>query len=156
VIKVADDDPDTTLATVETQVALLLRRADSAHRRSPDLEGTLERSAYLVLRRLAARGPASISALAGELGLDASTMTRQVLAMQAAGHVERGVDPTDARRAVVSVTDEGRAALAATRRARLRLYDEVLADWSATDRALLTALLTRLNASLDEHAGRRE
>jgi DNA-binding MarR family transcriptional regulator len=156
VINMPDDDPDATLATVETQVALLLRRADSANRRSPALEGTLERSAYLVLRRLASLGPASISALADELRLDASTMTRQVLAMQAAGHVERGVDPTDARRAVVSVTDEGRAALVATRRARLGLYDEVLADWSAADRTLLAALLARLNASLDEHAGRRE
>lgn len=150
-----DEDRDATLQRVETQVALLLRRADGAHRRSPELDGTLERSAYLVLRRLADRGPASISALADELRLDASTMTRQVLALQVAGHVDRGVDEHDARRAVVSVTEPGLAALAATEAARRGLYERVLADWSATDRARLATLLTRLNESLDSYARRR-
>ena len=146
---------DETLAEVETQVALLLRRADGARRRSPDLEGTLERSHYLVLRRLAERGPSSISTLADELQLDASTMTRQVLAMQTEGHVARGVDVRDARRAVVSATDAGLAALATSRLARTRLYGRVLDDWTDTDRADLAALLGRLNEALDADARRR-
>ena len=146
---------DETLAEVETQVALLLRRADGARRRSPDLEGTLERSHYLVLRRLAERGPSSISTLADELQLDASTMTRQVLAMQTEGHVARGVDVRDARRAVVSATDAGLAALAMSRLARTRLYGRVLDDWTDTDRADLATLLGRLNEALDADARRR-
>jgi DNA-binding MarR family transcriptional regulator len=149
VIKVPDEERDAALETIETQVALLLRRADRAQRRSPELESTLERSAYLVLRRLAERGPASISALAEELRLDASTMTRQVLAMQASGLVERGVDEHDARRAVVSATDDGLAELDATHSARARLYRRVLHSWSAADRAALATLLARLNESLD-------
>ena len=140
---------DEALAEVETQVALLLRRADGARRRSPDLEGTLERSHYLVLRRLAERGPASISTLADELQLDASTMTRQVLAMQAEGIVARGVDEHDARRAVVSPTDAGLAALETSRQARTGLYARVLDDWTGDDRAHLATLLRRLNEALD-------
>ena len=146
---------DEALAEVEMQVALLLRRADGARRRSPDLNGTLERSHYLVMRRLAERGPAGISALADELGLDASTMTRQVLAMQTAGLVARGVDRHDARRAVVSPTQTGLAALATARRARTTLYGRVLEEWSAADRATLATLLRRLNEALDADARRR-
>lgn len=146
---------DEALAEVEIQVALLLRRADGARRRSPDLDGTLDRSHYLVMRRLAERGPASISALADELGLDASTMTRQVLAMQADGHVTRGVDEHDARRAVVSATDAGLAALETSRLARTRLYRRVLDDWTDADRAGLATLLRRLNDALDANARRR-
>ncbi len=146
---------DEALAEVEIQVALLLRRADGARRRSPDLDGTLDRSHYLVMRRLAERGPASISALADELGLDASTMTRQVLAMQADGHVTRGVDEHDARRAVVSATDAGLAALDTSRLARTRLYGRVLDDWTDADRAGLATLLRRLNDALDANARRR-
>jgi len=151
-----DTEPDAALAEVETQVALLLRRADGARRRSPDLEGTLERSHYLVMRRLAERGSASISALADELGLDASTMTRQVLALQADGHVERGVDAHDARRAVVSATEAGLAVLDTARQARSRFYGRVLADWTATDRERLASLLRRLNEALDADARRRD
>lgn len=149
-----DAERDAVLAEVEMQLALLLRRADGARRRSPDLEGTLERSHYLVMRRLAERGPASISALADELGLDASTMTRQVLALQADGHVERGVDAHDARRAVVSATPTGLAMLDTTRRARTSFYGRVLADWTATDRERLASLMRRLNETLDADARR--
>lgn len=151
-----DTEPDAALADVETQVALLLRRADGVRRRSPDLEGTLERSHYLVMRRLAEHGPASISALADELGLDASTMTRQVLALQADGHVARGVDEHDARRAVVSATEAGLAALETSRLSRARLYGRVLEDWTDADRARLATLLRRLNEALDADARRRD
>lgn len=139
-------DPD--VRTIEEQVALLLRLADRNRRRSSRFDGTLERSAYLALGRLV-DGPLSINEIADHLRLDASTVTRQVLAMEAAGHVTRERDEHDGRRAVISMTPAGAQALAATQAARYDVYREILEDWGAADRHQLGALLTRLNAELD-------
>ncbi|UJP41166.1 MarR family winged helix-turn-helix transcriptional regulator [Cellulomonas palmilytica] len=137
------------IADVERQVALLLRLADRNRRRSRRLEGTLERSAYLALGRLADGGPAGINEIADHLRLDASTVTRQVLQMEALGYVSRSRDDNDARRSVIDATPDGLAALEATRRARADVYAEVLADWTPDDLQTLATSLTRLNASLD-------
>ena len=99
--------PDDAVTEVEAQVALLLRLADRNRRRSDRLTGTLERSAYLVLRLLDTTGPVGINEIADHLRLDASTVTRQVLAMEAAGLVTRERDPQDGRRAVVTETPAG-------------------------------------------------
>ncbi|MDM7830716.1 MarR family winged helix-turn-helix transcriptional regulator [Cellulomonas edaphi] len=134
---------------VELQVALLLRLADHNRRSNPGLDGTLERSAYLALRHLAATGPSGINDIADHLRLDASTVTRQVLAMEAAGLVTRSRDEHDGRRAIITATPDGHAALASTREARASVYDELLADWSSQDRSDLADLLGRLNDALD-------
>ncbi|WP_456844529.1 MarR family winged helix-turn-helix transcriptional regulator [Cellulomonas sp. P5_C6] len=144
-----DDD---AVVAVETQVALLLRLADRSRRATTRLASTLERSAYLALRLLDTTGPAGINEIADHLRLDASTVTRQVLAMEAAGYVTRERDVHDGRRAVVTMTPAGAAALAETRAARADVYADVLSDWSDDERRQLAVLLTRLNDDLDSHA----
>ena len=140
---------DPAIADVERQVALLLRLADRNRRRSRRLEGTLERSAYLALGRLTDDGPAGINEIADHLRLDASTVTRQVLQMEALGYVSRSRDDNDARRSVIDATPAGLAALEATRRARADVYAQVLSDWAPDDLQHLATSLTRLNASLN-------
>ena len=143
------DAMDPAIADVERQVALLLRLADRNRRRSRRLEGTLERSAYLALGRLIDEGPAGINEIADHLRLDASTVTRQVLQMEAAGYVTRGRDEADARRSVIAPTPDGVAAWQETRRARGDVYAEVLSAWTPQDLQVLAHSLTCLNASLD-------
>ena len=140
---------------VELQVALLLRLADHNRRSNPGLDGTLERSAYLALRHLVTDGPSGINDIAEHLRLDASTVTRQVLAMEAAGLVDRERDENDGRRAVITATTAGHEALDATREARAAVYDELLAGWSTADRVQLAALLGRLNEALDTRRANR-
>jgi DNA-binding MarR family transcriptional regulator len=155
---VVDDLPEADQAarTIEAQVALLLRLADTNRRRSPLLDGTLERSAYLALQHLSQHGPSGINEIADHLRLDGSTVTRQVVALEQAGLVTRGRDDQDGRRAVISPTDEGLRALAETRDRRARVYAELLDDWTAAERTVLAASLSRLNAALDRSAGRRD
>jgi len=140
---------DPAIAEVERQVALLLRLADRNRRSSRRLDGTLERSAYLALGRLADDGPAGINEIADHLRLDASTVTRQVLQMEAAGYVSRGRDETDGRRSVITATPAGLEALARTRAARAEVYADVLAQWAPDEVVVLADALTRLNGSLD-------
>ena len=146
--------PEDSVTEIETQVALLLRLADRNRRATTRLSTTLERSAYLALRLLDTTGPAGINEIADHLRLDASTVTRQVLAMEAAGYVTRERDAHDGRRAVVTTTPAGVQALAETRAARAEVYADVLADWSPDDRRVLADVLTRLNEDLDAHGTR--
>ncbi len=144
---------DETTGAIESEMAMLLRLADR-NRRSPALESTLDRSAYLVLSVLEQHQVANISTIAEALRLDASTVTRQVVTMEAAALVERRRDPADGRGTLVVATPHGIAQLAATREVRSAVYADVVADWSPADRGTLAALLHRLNADLDRYARR--
>lgn len=144
---------DETTGAIEREMAMLLRLADRS-RRTPALEPTLERSAYLVLSVLEQQPVANISTIAEVLRLDASTVTRQVVAMESAALVERRRDPADGRGTLVVATPRGIAELAATREVRSAVYGDVLADWTPADRTALASLLHRLNADLDAYAHR--
>ncbi|MCK9794889.1 MarR family transcriptional regulator [Isoptericola sp. 4D.3] len=145
-------DPD-VLARVELGLAQLLRRAERTTAATTARTGghDLDRSGYLLLHALRDGGPQRVQALADRLGIDASTVTRQVVALERAGHVERSRDPHDGRAVVVTATAGGRDALRAQRRRRATTYTEVLADWAPEDRVRLADLVERLNADLDAY-----
>jgi DNA-binding MarR family transcriptional regulator len=151
----ANAPPEQVLGRVELEIAELMRRADRTATR-PRADGTagtgfLDRAAYLLLYHLSVQGAENVNALADELGIDASTVTRQVTSLAAAGHVRRSKDPLDGRAVLVEPTQAGLDALAANRAERADLYGRALADWSRLDRALLAELLSRLNASLTDY-----
>ncbi len=148
------------LGTIELEVAQLLRRAErtraSGAPRTARRGRALDRSGYLLLHTLGTHGPLNVNTVAGLLGLDASTVTRQVVALERAGQARRTPDPHDGRGVVVEPTSAGLEELAAHRAARADLYADVLEDWSRLDRALLAELLGRLNADLDAFRRRRD
>ncbi|MEU2202565.1 MarR family transcriptional regulator [Isoptericola sp. NPDC019482] len=150
-----DDDPATAevVARVELGLAQLLRRAERTTAATTVRTGghDLDRSGYLLLHALRDGGPQRVQALAERLGIDGSTATRQVAALERAGHVQRSRDPHDGRAVVVTATASGKDALRAQRRRRSATYSTVLADWEASDRILLAELVERLNADLDTY-----
>ncbi|MCP2264489.1 MarR family winged helix-turn-helix transcriptional regulator [Promicromonospora thailandica] len=150
----AERPGDDTLSRVELQLALLLRRAERTGAVRAGHTPALERSGYLLLLVLGTEGPLGINALAERQGLDASTVTRQVVSLEKAGFARRGRDPQDGRAVRVEATAAGRRQLEYERVRRAALYDQVLADWSPVERATLASLLERLNQDLD--AFRRE
>lgn len=137
------------LSRVELQLALLLRRAERTGAARAGHSPALERSGYLLLQVLSTEGPLGINTLAGHQGLDASTVTRQVVSLEKAGFARRSRDPRDGRAVQVEATPAGRAQLDRERTRRSVMYDQILADWSPTERALLASLLERLNQDLD-------
>jgi len=138
-----------TLSRVELQLALLLRRAERTGSVRAGHNPALERSGYLLLQVLHTEGPRGINALAERQGLDASTVTRQVVSLEKAGFARRSRDPRDGRAVRVEATPEGVAQLERERTRRAAMYDQILSDWSPTERALLATLLERLNHDLD-------
>ena len=103
----------------------------------------LERASYAVLFRLE-EGPARLSDLAQRVGVDISTLSRQVHHLEDAGLVGRSVMEEDRRAALLSVTDEGRDFVRRIRAAKRAAITEMLEHWTPDERAELGRVLGRL------------
>jgi DNA-binding MarR family transcriptional regulator len=110
----------------------------------------LDRGSIIVLATLEDRGRLRSSELAAIVDLDLSTVSRHVSYFEQLGLIEREPDPVDRRASQISITEQGRAGLAAIRDARAALLDSVFASWSAADRAEFQRLLDRLARDLSE------
>jgi DNA-binding MarR family transcriptional regulator len=133
----------------ETSEALLIALMRTLRLVKRVHEQSVEPSQVWLLHTLACAGPVRLSELAGRLHLDASTVSRQVRALEGSGHIERTTDPDDRRATLLTVTGSGRQVLQESfdrRRARLA---EVLEDWPRDDLATLERLLTRLADTLE-------
>jgi len=143
---------ESALQRIETQIALLMRLGETTRRAVPVApHRALDRAAYVILRHLSEAGPRNVSALADRLGLDGSTVTRQVSAMQRDGLIVREADPHDGRGTVIAPTGSGLRRMAAVRAARTELYGHVLSDWTDADREQLAELMGRLIDALEDH-----
>jgi DNA-binding MarR family transcriptional regulator len=131
---------------VEREIGLLLRRSRAISARlSRELHPDLDGAAYGLLALLQDTGPLRASDLVARLGLDKSTVSRQVASLVDLGLVTREADPADGRAQVLSTSPEGAARLSRIRDARRARWEADLADWPAEDVATLGELLARLN-----------
>jgi DNA-binding MarR family transcriptional regulator len=135
---------------VEQQLTILLRRVQRIHFTTSSGEIELDRSAYGILCRLVDEGPQRLGLLAQAFGLDPSTITRQVQALEHERLVERRPDPTDRRASLLDLTDHGREVLTATRTRRREWLEAALDDWDDHDHAEFGRLLEKFNLSIDK------
>lgn len=136
-------------------MAKLVRHLDTFARRSSRyLE--IDRAGYLALRTIEHLGPLSTKALATALSLNASTVTRQVGALENGGFVDRRPDPSDRRSSTIALTAAGRRAMGGVERERRAGIEALVRAWGDGERAMLGRVLNRLNASLlhDDRATR--
>lgn len=97
-----------------------------------------------VLFEIDRHAPVRLGDVAVACGLDASTVSRHVAALEREEHVTREPDPADGRASRLVLTDVGKAALAAAMERRRAVVDAALQEWSDIDRAHLRRLLERL------------
>ena len=143
-----DTGPDAHEAYVrlEREVALLLRRSRAiSGRLAGELHRNLDGAAYGLLVLLDDAGPLRASDVVARLGLDKSTVSRQVAALVDLGLVDRAADPGDGRAQVLSTSVEGHRRLSEVRDARRARWVADLSDWATHDVATLAELLGRLN-----------
>jgi len=134
---------------IEQQMTVLLRRVQRIHLSTASGEVNLERSAYGIMCKLADEGPQRLGALANAFGLDPSTITRQVQALEETGLAVRRTDPTDRRASILDLSETGRSVLDQTRSHRRARMQRALSDWSEEDRKDFARLLQQFNGSLD-------
>ena len=140
---------DTADKQIERQMTVLLRRVQRIHLSTRDGDVNLERSAYGIMAKLADEGPQRLGALASAFGLDPSTITRQVQALEELGLAERKTDPTDRRASILDLSPHGREVLEQTRAHRRARLQKALSSWPEADRTEFARLLKQFNASLD-------
>lgn len=108
----------------------------------------LDRSAYMILGRVAGGGPVRLSALAGELCVDPSTVSRQVSALEAAGLLRRTPDPKDRRASLIEASPAGAEVFASNRARWIGALRELLGDWTPAERREFARLFARLNEAI--------
>ena len=108
------DLPADAISRLEPELAFLVRRLEMNYRKRGY---PMERAHYLLLGRLE-QGEKSTGEIAEALGLDHSTVVRQVAAVEDLGFAERRPNPRDRRSVLVGLTPVGAASIVAMREAR--------------------------------------
>jgi DNA-binding MarR family transcriptional regulator len=138
---------DATVAALERELAVFVRRARAASERmSREVHPDLDAAAYGLLAHLADHGPQRPSDLADHVGVGKATITRQLKPLEALGLVERLPDAEDGRAHRLTLTGEGRRRLAEARDSRRERLRDHLANWPDDDVRTLASLLARFNA----------
>jgi DNA-binding MarR family transcriptional regulator len=132
---------------VQAQLSWLLNQAALAANRlvaEALASAGARRHHFALLAALDEFGPASQADLSRRTTIDRSDMVAAVNELAGDGAVERTRDPADRRRNVVRITRKGRGRLRTLGGLLAGAQDELLAPLSATERATLIRLLTRL------------
>ena len=142
-----DPDVHEVAAALRVSIGLLRRRL-----RQVQPEGELTLPETSALARLDRGGPATPGVLAKLAQISPQSMGATLGALEARGLVERCPDPSDGRRAVMSLTEAGRQVLQDKRNARTQQLAQALsAGFTPTElRQLMAAapLLERLAQSI--------
>ncbi|MDL9935255.1 MarR family winged helix-turn-helix transcriptional regulator [Gordonia sp. ABSL1-1] len=139
------------IADLEAELADFWRRGRVRIRaRTHAIDPALDPSCYPLIALLARRGHLRMSELAAELGLEKSTVTRQIDAVVRLGLVDRHPDPDDARARIVSLSEAGRQRFGDVVTSAVADWRTRLSRWNPDDIRTLTALLHRLGDASDE------
>ena len=103
----------------------------------------VDRAGYAVLVRVSELGPVRLSELAQYLGLDVSTVSRQVQQLEQRGLVDRSPDPLDGRAALLELSVPGRDIMQKMRDAWEETVADVLGAWKPADIARFGSLMDR-------------
>jgi DNA-binding MarR family transcriptional regulator len=142
-----------TIAALEREMSVLVRRAMRRLWSHEGSDGGLDRWTYAMLIRLSEDGPMRVGEVAKRFGIDKSNASRHLAKLSEGGLVEASPDERDARSSIVRVTALGIERLEQARVARMEPIRAVFATWPEEDRRDFARLLARLNADLDQMSG---
>ena len=108
----------------------------------------IDRSGIVILTTLHRVGPMRMSDLATDIGLDRSTISRQVAAVVRAGYVQRANDEADARASLLTLTARGQAVRKKLASAWHDIVLDLLAKWPEQDVAEFGRLLSLLTTQM--------
>jgi DNA-binding MarR family transcriptional regulator len=154
--------PPSDIERIERSMRAFKRIGDAqrVQRRMQRLAGVeLDPSAFVAIMRIAEHGPIRLTDLAHQLWLDLSVVSRKVRQLEDRGLVERVVDPSDARAALVAITDAGREIADRLASGRQQMLDGLFGSWGERDTKRFADLLDRfvtdviaIHESEDHHA----
>ena len=146
------EPPDTTTGqdtavSTPARLRLAIGRLNRRMRLESSTDLTPLQTAVLVA--LEEHAPLRLTELARREAVTPPTMSRAIATLDEAGLLERRSDPTDARSALIELSDPGRAAIAQARTARTATLTSRLDRLTADQRAALARALPALEALAD-------
>ncbi|WP_445337765.1 MarR family winged helix-turn-helix transcriptional regulator [Clavibacter sp. CFBP 8614] len=148
-----DDRIAAGIAEVEEQMTALAARIRATTREAAAaIHPELPPIGYKMLRVIRRCGSAHASAVADQLGVDRSVVSRQLRQLQDLGLVEVGADAQDGRVRVLALTNAGRTGIDADDAQGSRLV-RVLGRWERSDLEAFAGYLARLNVAAEADSG---
>lgn len=132
--------------SVAEALGTLLRRDVRARlygRLTEGLGPAVDPVTYPVLSGLARTGPRSAAALAEDVGVDRSGVTRRASRLEEAGLLRREPDSADQRATLLVLTDAGEAAVGTMRRRLAAHIQSQFDEWSAGEAETFAELFHR-------------
>ena len=132
---------------LEDQVGFHLRRAMQRHsaifseRMAAELTGTQ----WAALVKVAELGCVSQNHLGRETAMDAATIKGVVDRLIKRGFVKANADPTDSRRSLITLTDDGRAVMAGAASAARAITEATVEPLTQGERQMLVELLRKIS-----------
>lgn len=111
-------------------------------------EDQADPSTFALVKMLMCHEEMRVSDLAHRLGLDASTVSRQIKQLEDKDIVERTADPADGRASLVRLTEHGTTHMKAAFQRRFLRIKAAVDPWSDDDKFHLRILLNRLAKDL--------
>lgn len=111
----------------------------------------LDRSGFLILQHIDARGTASIKELATYFKLDISTMSRQVRSLEQKEYLARRTNPSDKRAHFLTVTSSGMEQLTTYRSVKSKRIQQLFGEWDEKSLKQFTSLLRKANEEFREN-----
>ena len=143
---------DDSYARLWSEFALLVQGLKDLNAQALESTGArCEQAGAGVLSRIELMGPVRLTDLAASLGLDPSSVSRQVTSLERGGWLVREKDPSDQRAQRLKLTASGASVVAVLRTARQQALAKLTPDWSAQDIDDLACRLARLNTDLESH-----
>lgn len=105
-----------------------------------------------LVRRLSHTQEVTVGALAEQMRLDHSRVSRVVADLVKRGVLRREASQEDARRTLVTLTDEGIAWLDRMNVVKHEVIGQILSDWSQEDLELFADLYERFVEKFEQHA----
>jgi DNA-binding MarR family transcriptional regulator len=110
----------------------------------------LDRALFPLLVRLDCTRALSVAQLADHAGRDPSTVSRQLTKLEQLGLVKRPTAHEDMRVRAATITRSGSRTVAAITKARRKLLDELIRDWTAEERRMFPQLTQKLADAMKE------
>jgi DNA-binding MarR family transcriptional regulator len=147
----ATSTSDADVAELASQLRLAVARLNRRIRQQAALTGEeLTSSTQAALASIERIGPVTLGELAAVEQVQPPSMTRIVARLEEWGYVTRVVDPTDRRVARVDITDAGRRLLALSRTRKDAFLAQRIAEFDASEQALLARALPLLERLQDD------
>jgi DNA-binding MarR family transcriptional regulator len=131
---------------VDQQVGFFLRRANQRHVAifANVIDGNLTTTQWSVLCKLSETQPSSQNQLGRDTAMDGATIKGVIDRLVKRGFVATGPDHNDARRVVLSLTDDGKAAVRLNLAAATAATEQTLAPLSSGERMMFLELIQKI------------